>query len=134
MHFWWLNQYFLSYFRYWKETCQIRWTQLEICFCSPIDTFFSGNNVARFLYFGSNDSSFQAEYNDTHHDGHFKIIGSRLAPSSATCVKMRQNASKYGKSRFFSRWKTEMLIYSSTRRAKHHGKNEYKWVEHHLAP
>ena len=60
------------------------------------DTFFSGNNVARFLYFGSNDLSFQAESNDTHHDGHFKIFGSRLAPSSPTCIKMRQNVENLG--------------------------------------
>ena len=39
------------------------------------------------LYCGSTDSSFQAESNDTLHDGHFKIFGSGLAPSSATCVK-----------------------------------------------
>ena len=52
-----------------------------------LDTFFSGNNGATCLLPDSNDLSFQAESNDTHHDYCFKKIGSGLGQFS-TCVKI----------------------------------------------
>ena len=45
-----------------------------------LDTFFSENNGARMILCGLNDSSVQAELNDTHYDHDIKIIGSRLGP------------------------------------------------------
>ena len=45
-----------------------------------LDTFFPENNGARMILCGSNDSSVQAESNDTHYDHDIIIIGSRLGP------------------------------------------------------
>ena len=50
-----------------------------------LDTFFSGNNGATSLLPDSNDLSFKAESNDTHHDRCFKKIGSVLGHFVLLC-------------------------------------------------